>query len=121
MVNLWLLWSTHILSYLTLVRRDLVPIGIVDYSRQEAILCVHGNSHSYPTADVTVVVNEQLFLRTVEVVEKLPVAVILGWDLPVLLDMLLAAKDGDCSKALSGQVLTRAQFQSRGDVWLTVE
>ena len=108
-------------SFLTLVRRDLVPTGIVDYSRQEDILCVHGDSHSYPTADLTVVVDEQPYLMTVGVVEKLPVAAILGWDLPVLLDVLLdvEAKDSDGVKGLSGQVITRAQARAgvTSDPW----
>ncbi|XP_067447429.1 uncharacterized protein [Thunnus thynnus] len=101
-------------SFLMLVRRDLVPTGIVDYSRQEDILCVHGDSHSYPTADLTVVVDEQPYLLTVGVVEKLPLAAILGWDLPVLLDVLLdvEAKDSDGVKGLSGQVITRAQARA---------
>ncbi|XP_042254566.1 uncharacterized protein LOC121887718 [Thunnus maccoyii] len=108
-------------SFLTLVRRDLVPTGIVDYSRQEDILCVHGDSHSYPTADLTVVVDEQPYLMTVGVVEKLPVAAILGWDLPVLLDVLLdvEAKDSDGVKSLSGQVITRAHARAgvTSDPW----
>ncbi|XP_042247194.1 uncharacterized protein LOC121882816 [Thunnus maccoyii] len=108
-------------SFLTLVQRDLVPTGIVDYSRQEDILCVHGDSHSCPTADLTVVVDEQPYLMTVGVVEKLPVAAILGWDLPVLLDVLLdvEAKDSDGVKGLSGQVITRAQARAgvTSDPW----
>ena len=51
-------------SFLTLVRGELVPTGVVDYSRQEDILCVHRDSHSYPTAEVTVVVDEQPYLLT---------------------------------------------------------
>ena len=101
-------------SFLTLVRRDLVPTGLVDYSRREDIVCVHGDSHAYPTADLTLVVNEQPYLMTVGVVEKLPVAAILGWDLPVLLDLLQEGenKDNDCDKGLSGQVITRAQARA---------
>lgn len=99
-------------SLLTLVRRDLVPTGMVDYSTKEAIMCVHGDRHAYPTADLMVVVDEQPYLLTVGVVDKLPVAAILGWDLLVLLDVLLAAKDGDGSAALVGPVLTRAQAKA---------
>ncbi|CAL9689797.1 unnamed protein product [Knipowitschia caucasica] len=49
-------------SYMTLIRRDLVPTGQVDYSRKEDIFCVHGDRHSYPTAELTLVVNEQPYL-----------------------------------------------------------
>lgn len=79
-----------------------MPTGVVDYSRQEDILCVHGDSHSYPTAEVTVVVDQQPYLLTVGVVERLAVAAILGWDLSVLLDVLLEArpKDSDLGKYL---------------------
>lgn len=41
-------------------------------------------------AELTVTIDDQPYLLTVWVVEKLPVVVILGWDLPVLLDSLLA-------------------------------
>lgn len=77
------------------------------YSRQEDILCVHGDRHSYPTAEVT-------YLLTVGVVERLPMAAILGWDLPVLLDVLLEAGPtaSDLGKGLSGHVITRAQARA---------
>ena len=101
-------------SFRTLVRRNLVPTGIVDYDKQEDILCVHGDSHAYPTADLTVVVDEQPYLLTVGVVEKLPVPALLGWDLPVLLDLLSEGetKDSDCVRDLSGPVITRAQARA---------
>ena len=56
-----------------------MPTGAVDYSRQEDILCVRRDSHSYPTAEVTVVADEQPYLLTVGVVERLPVTAIVGW------------------------------------------
>ena len=70
--------------------------------------------HSYPTAEVTVVVGEQPYLLTVGVVERLPIAAILGWDLPVLLDVLLEAgpKDSDLGKGLSRHAITRAQARA---------
>lgn len=60
-------------SFMSLVKRDLVPVGSVDYKRQEKILYVHGDERFYPKADVTAVINEQSYLLTVEVVEGLPV------------------------------------------------
>lgn len=99
-------------SLLTLVRRDLVPTSVIDYSRQQTIMCVYGSSHAYPTAELTVVIDEKPYLMTVGVVDKLPVAAILGWDLPVLLEVLLATKDSHCSTAASGPVLTRAQVKA---------
>lgn len=89
-----------------------MPTGLVDYSRRQAIRCVHGDSHAYLTADLTVVVDKQPYLLTVGVVDKLHVPAILGWDLPVLLEVLLKSKDIDSNAALSGQVLTRAQAKA---------
>lgn len=80
---------------LTLVQRDLVLTDLVDYSRRKAIMCVHGDSHAYPTADLMVVVSKQPYLLTVGVVNKLPVSAILGLDLQVLLEVLVTAKDND--------------------------
>lgn len=45
-------------SFMSLVKCNLVPVGLVDYKRQEKILCVHGDERLYPTADVTTVINE---------------------------------------------------------------
>lgn len=75
---------------------------------------MHGDRHSYPTAELTIVVEEQPYLMTVGVVEKLPVAAILGWDLPVMLDILREEGNRDivCEKALSGLVITRAQARA---------
>lgn len=52
-------------SFMSLVKRNLVPVGTVDYKRQENILCVHGDERLYPKADVTAVINEQSYLITV--------------------------------------------------------
>lgn len=72
-------------SFISLVKHSLVPVGS---SRQTDILCVHGDKHPYPIADITVTIDEQPYLLTVGVVEHLPVDAILGWDLPVLMDLL---------------------------------
>ncbi|XP_036072222.1 uncharacterized protein LOC118599934 [Oryzias melastigma] len=75
-------------SFVSLIKRSLISIGGLDYSRQTNVVCVHGDKHLYPKADVTITINEQPYLLTVGVVEKLPVDLILGCDLPVLKDLL---------------------------------
>ncbi|KAK7939480.1 hypothetical protein WMY93_002806 [Mugilogobius chulae] len=45
-------------SSLSLVRQDFVPMSAMDYSKSEDILCVHGDKHPYPTADLTVTLRE---------------------------------------------------------------
>ena len=45
--------------FMSLVRQDLIPVSSRDYSRQEDILCVHGDRNPYPTADLTVSNDEQ--------------------------------------------------------------
>ncbi|KAM7394882.1 hypothetical protein PAMA_006561 [Pampus argenteus] len=102
-------------SFTSLVKHSLVPVGCVDYSRQTDIVCVHGDKHPYPKAEVTVTIDEQPYLLTVGVVENLPVEIILGWDLPVLINLLhekeVPAKT-DCGEGnvnVSCPVITRAQ------------
>ncbi|XP_028296367.1 zinc finger and SCAN domain-containing protein 26-like [Gouania willdenowi] len=75
-------------SFMSLVKQSLVPVGSMDYSRTVDIPCVHGDKHFYPKSDLTITIDEQPYLMTVGVVEHLPVDVILGCDLPVLLDLL---------------------------------
>ncbi|XP_055006628.1 uncharacterized protein LOC129408042 [Boleophthalmus pectinirostris] len=75
-------------SFTSLVKESYVPVNSVDYGLKTDIVCVHGDSHAYPKAEVTVVIDEQPYLMTVAVVENLPVDLVLGTDLPVLLDLL---------------------------------
>lgn len=108
-------------SFMSLVKCNLVPVGTVDYQRQENILCVHGDERLYPKADVTAVINEQSYLVTVVVVEGLPVDAVLGWDLPILLDLLLETDEaegigsgerGDVCMNVVCPVVTRAQAKA---------
>lgn len=75
-------------SFTSLVKKDFVPLNSIDYGSKTDILCVHGDSHAYPKAEVTVAIDSQPYLLTVAVVENLPVDLVLGTDLPVLLDLL---------------------------------
>ncbi|XP_039872697.1 uncharacterized protein LOC120724533 [Simochromis diagramma] len=36
-------------SFMSLIKHSLVPVNSVDYSRQEEVLCVHGDKHPYPS------------------------------------------------------------------------
>ena len=76
-------------SFMSLVRQDLVPVSNLDYSKQENVLCVHGDNHPGPTVDVAVNIDEQTYLSTPGVVEKLPVPVLFAWSSPIPLDLLL--------------------------------
>uniref|UniRef100_A0A672ZPR8 Gypsy retrotransposon integrase-like protein 1 n=1 Tax=Sphaeramia orbicularis TaxID=375764 RepID=A0A672ZPR8_9TELE len=106
-------------SFMSLVRQDLVPLNVIDYSRQEDVVCVHGDKHPYPTTEVTLTIDEQPYLLTVGVVKDLPVAAVLGWDLPTLLDLLVnqpdetvCEKTKECENNMSCPVVTRAQAKA---------
>ncbi|KAK7882011.1 hypothetical protein WMY93_028185 [Mugilogobius chulae] len=100
-------------SSLSLVRQDFVPMSAMDYSKSEDILCVHGDKHPYPTADLTVDIEGQKYLLTVGVVASLPVPALLGCDLPILLDLLQENAEADCNtETLSCPVVTRAQAKA---------
>ncbi|KAK7938780.1 hypothetical protein WMY93_002106 [Mugilogobius chulae] len=107
-------------SFMSLIKRSSVPVGSMDYSKTMDVLCVHGDSHPYPTVEVTVTAKDQPYLVTVGVVEHLPVDAILGWDLPVLMDLLTendtsdiaSGGKSDCVVDVSCPVLTRAQAKT---------
>lgn len=40
-------------SFTSLVKQSFVPVNCVDYTRKTDIVCVHGDSHVYPKAEVT--------------------------------------------------------------------
>lgn len=96
----------------SLVRQDLVPMSTVDYNQPEDILCVHGDKHLYPTADVTVDIEGQTYLLTVGVVANLPVPALLGWDLPILLDLLFERDHAEEDVMCACPVMTRAQAKA---------
>ena len=81
---------------------------------------VHGDWHPYPTAELTVFFDEQSYLMTVGVVANLSVAALLGWHLPVLMDLLLenkpvnthSGKTGEDNVSVSCTVTTRAQAKA---------
>lgn len=64
-------------------------MNCINYNQQEDILCVHGDQRLCPTAQLNLTINDHPYLLNVGVFQKLPVALLLGWDLPVLLDLFL--------------------------------
>ncbi|XP_043981200.1 uncharacterized protein LOC122835850 [Gambusia affinis] len=88
-------------SVQTLVDRELVPSNIICTSDTIPIRCVHGDERPYPTADVYIEVQGQVYLLNVGIAESLPFPVVLGSDLPVLFDLL--HKPQNCN------VVTRSQ------------
>lgn len=52
------------------------------------LTCIHGDEHTYPTAEIYMTVGGQTYLLKVALAEKLPFSVILGNDVPTLLDLM---------------------------------
>ncbi|KAL6485144.1 hypothetical protein MHYP_G00071890 [Metynnis hypsauchen] len=84
----------------TLVRESLIPREEWREARVK-VSCVHGDERSYPTAEIYLTVDGQTFLVTVAVVDQLPYPIVLGQDIPVIVDLL--PKSQQCL------VMTRAQ------------
>lgn len=81
-------------SFQSVVRSCLVPRE--KWSEEKArISCVHGDEHEYPTAEVYLTVGGQTFLLSVALAPTLPYAVILGNDVPTLLDLM---KNLECKR-----------------------
>lgn len=73
---------------MSLINHGYVPENAVDYMKTTSVQCVHVDKVKYPTAEVTLNVNEQMYLLCVGVVDKLPADMVLGWDLPVRNDLI---------------------------------
>ncbi|XP_060780910.1 uncharacterized protein LOC132888832 [Neoarius graeffei] len=96
----------------TLVHRKFVPPYIVSTNDAVPICCVHGDEKCYSTAEMYIRVEDQTYLLNVVVADNLPYPVVLGRDLPVLLDLLESDKNLKCCAAVTrGQVKKSNEHQ----------
>lgn len=72
----------------TLVNRKFVAPSLIRAYNKLPICCVHGEERMVPTADLYIGVEGQTYLLEVGVADNLPYPVVLGRDLPVLLDLV---------------------------------
>lgn len=71
----------------TLVRGDLVtPDDIID--GEVTIQCAHGDAITYPLAAVKIAVSGKEIVVHAAVAKSLPVAALLGWDVPELMKLV---------------------------------
>lgn len=97
-------------SSMSLIKRGCVPENVINYVKTISVQCVHGDKVKYPTAEVTLNVNEKIYFVCVKVVDRLPADMVLGWDVPVLTDLLTRCdKPTKTLTVVSCPVLTRAQ------------
>ncbi|XP_023811304.1 zinc finger protein 213-like [Oryzias latipes] len=95
-------------SFTSLVKKSVVPISSVDLNNKTDILCVHGDKHTYPNAEVTVVIDDQPYLITVGVVDHLPVDILLDRGFPMLMG-LLQSEEYIHETDVSAPVITRSK------------
>lgn len=82
---------------------------VIDYSQQSEVLCVHGDCKPEPQVELTVNIDGHKYL-TVGQVEKFPISMFLGPDLPVLYNLLSGVKGpGKATEPVAGQE-THASF-----------
>ena len=72
----------------SLVRREFVPTERILEGEAVAIRCAHGDTVLYPMADIRVEIGEEVFEVQVAVADRLPVAMLLGTDVPHLQRLL---------------------------------
>ena len=92
----------------TLVRRELVPEGKVLVGQGVAIRCAHGENVRYPLADIVVEVGGRQFAVRAGVADQLPVQILLGRDVPILLELL--TENPSISQSELAAVTTRSQL-----------
>lgn len=77
----------------TLVNRKFVSPSLISSVNRLPICCVHGDERLLPTANVYVKVKDQTYLLEVGVSDNLSFPVILGRDVPVLLELLYPVQE----------------------------
>lgn len=82
--------------------RDLLP------GKKVSIMCVNGDAHDYPAAEVYINVDGQVYQLMVGVVEKLSHPVLIGQDILVLPELLQSSK-------VVNMVVTRSQSSKPAD------
>lgn len=70
-----------------LVRKDLVTADDI-LDGEATIRCAHGDKASYPLAAVKINIGGKNIITTAGVSSTLPASVLLGWDIPELLDFV---------------------------------
>jgi predicted aspartyl protease len=109
----------------TLVREDLVPAKKFLAGEAVAIRCAHGDTVLYPLAEVEIEVGGQSLKVEVAVLGTLPIAVLLGTDVPELAELL-----GGSQRKCGGRrlwtddalvVTTRAQAKQQREEGMIVQ
>lgn len=89
----------------TMVRKDLVA-GDDMLDGEVTIRCVHGDTTSYPLAVVKINIGGKDIITTAAVSSTLPASILLGWDVPELVDFI-ADGQSTRNKADALAVMTR--------------
>ena len=102
----------------TIVRRDLVPEEKIT-GEEISIRCAHGDTIVYPLAEIEIGIGGRSFTVEAAVVEKLPVSVLLGRDVPELVKLLQephGLEVGEMQQAEAMAVTTRAQKKRQEEI-----
>ena len=106
-----------------LVHRKFVPPGR-ESGDGIIVRCAHRDEVSYPTAEVNIVINEEVFVVVAGVSESLPVSVLLGRDVPQLV-CLRERGDHEGNPGTESEealvVTTRAQAQMEAEILASQE
>ena len=97
----------------TLVHRSLVPKEKLLEGEAVAIRCAHGDTVLYPLAQVEVEIEGQSFEIQAAVADRLPMAVLLGTDVPQLPELLSGELLGSETKIENALVVTRARARQQ--------
>ncbi|XP_067288440.1 uncharacterized protein [Pseudorasbora parva] len=88
----------------TLVRPECLGKSNVLRQDKLRVCCIHGDEKEYPKTEIVMAIGGQAYSLIVGVVDKAPYPVILGRDVPVLVDLLQSDK-----RVAEAMVVTRAQ------------
>ncbi|XP_076844741.1 uncharacterized protein LOC143489530 [Brachyhypopomus gauderio] len=88
----------------TLVSAKCVPNLHVKQELKLRVKCIHGEEQTYPTAAVDIEINGQMYRLNVGILDQIPYTVVLGRDLPILIDLLTSSQ-----KTAEAFAVTRSQ------------
>jgi len=97
----------------TLVHQSLVPREKLLEGEAVAIRCAHGDTVLYPLAQVEMEIDGQSFEIQAAVADRLPMAVLLGTDVPQLPELLSGELLGSEAKIENALVVTRARAKQQ--------
>lgn len=96
----------------TLVRSECLGESNVLNHDKLRVCCIHGDEKEYPKIEIVIEIEGQAYRLSVGVIDKSPYPVILGRDVPVLVDLLQRDNVADVGLSQEHRLIKRRSVNS---------